>query len=228
MSKRLTSIPAGALIALAFALLPGAASAEEAKVKCESGAPCEYTVEGGESKLSLVGGDTLKCTSVFGAGEMINLDANNEATTGELVLLFLGCKEQSTIFHFSCSNTETSGSIETNTLVTHNVKLPGTTRGQGVLVTGWNTTLTCAGAFASTQLTGNLLGELDEACGHTGKEVHQVFNATADGQQTLKTYTGNTYDLEAKTSHSGGGSYETAALTGTTKLIYDGNVEPTC
>jgi hypothetical protein len=228
MSRKLTLIAAGALVAFAIAALPGAASAQEKKLKCEGAGACTYTVSGGESRFSTKGGDTIWCSSVTGSGEVTGLDAERESGTGAVRLLFHGCKEQATIFHFACTSPgQASGTVTTNSMVTHIVIIisPGTF---GFLLTGANVTLTCAGGFASTAVTGNALGELDQACGSTGSTVKVNFASSSHGVQSRSEYTGVKYDLEAKTSHSGGGSYETAAQTGTATLTFNQNVVVTC
>src|SRR6185503_10397480 len=124
MNKKLMILVAGALTALAFMSLAGAASAKETKVKCEGAGECTYTVAGAESRFSLAGGDTVWCSSVEGNGSVTGLNAERESTTSSVQLLFKGCKEQATIFHFSCSNTATAGNVTTNVMTAHNVALP--------------------------------------------------------------------------------------------------------
>jgi hypothetical protein len=228
MSKKLMLLAAGALSVLAFTALPSAASAGEPALKCEK-SPCTYSVTGGESRFSATNGDTVWCSSVSGNGEMTGL-VNSETTTGKVQLLFHGCKEQATIFHFACTSSgQPSGTVTTNQMVTHNVYVNAAKK-QGVLLTGSNTTFTCAGGFASTTVTGNAMGELETACGTTGKTLALNFTAASHGQQTWKQITGagTVYDLEAATNHSSGGTYATAAQTGTGTLTFPGNVTPTC
>jgi hypothetical protein len=228
MSKKLMLLMVGALTALAFMALAGAASAKETKLKCEEGGACTYTVHGGELRYSLHNGDTVWCSTVTGNGEVTGL-VNGESTTSNVQLLFHGCKEQATPFHFNCSNTGTAGTITTNVLVVHNIALPGTPTEAGVLITNWGVTFTCAGGFASTQVTGSIIGEYENKCGtNTGTVQKYEFRAAAHGTQTDRTYTGNTYDLEGKTSHTGSGSYETTAIISTTTLTFNQNVELTC
>jgi hypothetical protein len=225
MKKRLLVV--GVLAALAFTALPGVASAKETKLKCEGEGACAFTVSGGFTAFSTIGGDTVLCTGVSGAGVVTGLNAERESTTGAVQLLYTGCKEQNTIFHFSCSNTETSGNITTNVMVTHIVALPINLVAE--LVTNSGMTFTCAGGFASTQLTGSVIGEYESNCNTlTGTVQRQLFSTTGDGDQSLESYTGSTFKLQGKTSHTSGGSYADAAISGTTTLTYNQTVIVTC
>ncbi|HEX3042759.1 MAG TPA: hypothetical protein VHP56_11790 [Solirubrobacterales bacterium] len=230
MNKKLMLLVAGALAALAFTALPGAASAKETKLKCEGAGACTYTVSGSVSEFSLLKGDTVKCESVTGTGTVTGLNAERESTTSTVELLFHSCKEQITPFHFACSSAaQPSGTVTTNPLVAHTIALPGSTSEAGVLLTGTSVTFTCAGGFASTQVTGSAIGEIESKCNtNTGLTQKLNFTATAHGTQTFRTYTGASADLEGKTSHTGGGSYETAAQTGKGTLTFNQNVILTC
>ncbi|HSS42859.1 MAG TPA: hypothetical protein VLK37_09985 [Solirubrobacterales bacterium] len=233
MNKKLMLLVVGALTALAFTALPGAASAKETALKCEK-APCTFEVSGGVSEFSTAGGDTVKCESVTGSGGAINLNAENETTTTTVQLLFHGCKEQATIFHFACSNTATSGTVTTDPITGHLIALPEAASGNGVLLTDQHTTFTCAGGFARTTVTGSVIGENEAKCGEPASTDQKLdFKATAHGQQKFKTWTGNTYDLIAATNHIQTGSgtttgYETASQTGTGTLTWNTKVQVTC
>jgi hypothetical protein len=230
MNRKLTLVLAGALAALAFMALTGSAAAKETKLKCEalSGA-CTFVIAGGEMRLSLHDGDTIACNLEEGSGSVVNLNAERESTTSELELTFKGCKEQNTAFHFSCSNTATAGNITTNVMTAHNIAIGSGTKA-AVLLTNAGFTFTCAGGFASTQVTGNYIGEIETACGTNTSAVQKwVFSVPADGTQALRTYTGITFDLEGKTSHTNAESkYQTAAISSTTTLTYNQNVILTC
>lgn len=238
MSKKLMLLAAGALTVVAFTALPSVASAKETQIKCLGAGACTYGVTAGESKFSTKSGDTLLCTSVTGNGSLA-LDANREATTGEVQLLFIGCKEQNTIFKFNCTSAgQAAGTIKPDPIVTHNITDEATFGANvkvGVLLTNVKATFTCAGGFAATTVTGNVIGTLHEKCvGRAASNiVTQTFNTTGvDGEQDHKLWTGVNYDLIAMTSHpttpTVGGTYETAAQTGTGKLTFNQNVEITC
>ncbi|HEX3041016.1 MAG TPA: hypothetical protein VHP56_02870 [Solirubrobacterales bacterium] len=229
MSKKMMLLVVGALTALAFTALAGTATAKETKLRCEGAGECTFTASGGEAKFSLVGGDTVKCTGMSGIGAVTSLNAERESTTGTAQLLFTGCKEQNSGFQFSCTNTATAGNVTTNTMTVHSIALPGTTNEAGTLVTGLGVTFSCAGGFASTQLTGSLIGESENKCNtNTGTSHKVLFTATSDGLQALTSYTGVTFRLEGKTSHTGGGSYATGAMSGTGTLTFNQNVILTC
>jgi hypothetical protein len=231
MSKKMMLFAAGVLIALAFTALPGTAAAKETKLKCEGAAEtaCTFTASGGSTAFSIAGGDTVLCSGMSGNGQVTNLNAERESSTGTVQLLFTGCKEQNTVFHLACSNTATSGSVTTNVMTTHAVALPVTTSEAGSLMTNAGVTMTCAGGFASTQITGSIIGEGEGKCNtHTGTIHRGVFNTTGDGAQALTTYTGSTFRLEGKTSHTSGGSYGNFAAQGTGTLTFNQNVVLTC
>jgi hypothetical protein len=233
MNKKLMMLVAGALAALAFTALPGAASAKETALKCESGPPCTFTVAGGVSTFSATpSGDTVTCTSVTGSGGAINL-VNNETTTTQVALLFHGCRETATIFKFACSSPGTpSGTIHSPTSTAHLIALTGGT-GNGVLLTNPKGTFTCAGGFARTTVTGNVIGEVETPCGSAPSPTQKLnFETTGHGAQKLKTYTGATFNLIGATNHNetptATSGYETAAQSGTGTLTWNQNVQVTC
>jgi hypothetical protein len=233
MNKKLMLLAVGTLAALAFTALPGAASAEETALKCLGAGSCTYTIAGGEGSFSLSNGDTLYCTSVTGNGQITGLNAERESTTNTTQLLFHGCKETNTIFHFACTSPGfPSGTMTTNVTVGHSVRLNSSEAPNeaGILITNVNMTMTCAGGFAATTKTGNLIGEMEKKCGaeSRGREIKGEFRSPGHGMQTPKVYTGKTYDLEAATNHSGGGAYSTVGLIGTGTITFNQEVELTC
>ncbi len=160
MSKKLMLLAAGALAALAFTVLPVAASAGEFEHHCTStGGVAEectgMTIAVGVIEYSNDNHEAITCSSATGTAT-----AAKTGTTGTAKLTFTGCKETVTFFQFSCSNTATAGKVETNTLTSHNIYLEPNTQAQtkpGLLLTGVNVTFTCAG-FATKTLTGNIIG----------------------------------------------------------------------
>jgi hypothetical protein len=229
MNKKLMLLVVGALTALAFTALAGTATAKETKLKCEGAGACTFTASGGATAFSIVGGDTVVCSGVTGGGEVTGLNAERESSTSNVQLLFTGCKEQNTIFKFNCQNQATAGNVTTNVMISHSIALPGTTNEAGVLLTNAGVTFTCAGGFASTQVTGSIIGESETKCNtNTGTVQRQNFLATGDGVQALTTYTGSTFKLEGKTSHSSGGTYANASQSGTGTLTFNQNVILTC
>jgi len=237
MSKKLMLLAAGALTVVAFTALPSVSSAKETQIKCLGAGACTYTVAAGESKFSRVGDDTVTCTSVTGTGSL-TLDANREATTGTVQLLFHGCRETNTVFKFNCTTPgQPTGTIKPESMVTHNITDEATFGANvkvGVLLTNAKATFTCAGGLAATTVTGNVIGTLAENCvGRAASPiVKQNFGATGAGLQDHKLWTGVNHDLTAVTNHpatpSVGGTYETAAQTGEGTLTFNQNVEITC
>jgi hypothetical protein len=234
MSKKMMLLVAGALAALATTALPGAASANETAIKCEK-TPCTFTVAGGAIRISSKpSGDTISCSSVSGSGEATPLNGLDEATTIKVSLKYHGCKETTTIFNFACTSPgQSSGTIVGNTAIGHNVALPGTVNGNGVLLTDLKTTFTCAGGFARTTITGNIIGENEVPCGAAASATQKWdFVVPTHGNQALTQWTGTTYNLIMATNHNttptATSGYETAAKSGTTTLTWNQNVQVTC
>ena len=228
--KKMTLLVAGLLTALAVMALAGTATAKETKLKCEGTGFCLFTISSGVTTFSMIGGDTVRCSGGFGNGEVTGLNAERESTTSTVQVLFSNCREQNTVFGFTCTNTATAGNITTNVMTMHNVALPGTSSEAGVLMTNAGVTFTCAGGFASTQITGSIIGEYETKCNtNTGWLQTISFNTFGDGWQHLTTYTGATlFKLEGKTSHSGGGGYTSAAQGGTARLSFNEEAVLTC
>jgi hypothetical protein len=230
MNKRLMLLVAGALTALAFTALPGAASAKETKLDCEF-LPCTFTIAGGVTTFSVKpSGDTLSCTSVTGSGSV----ATKEATTFSVSLKYHGCKETN-FFGFACTTPgQPSGTIvPTANMVGHIVALPGTVNENGVLFTDIKTTFTCAGGFAATTVTGNVIGENEAKCGAAPSPIQKLnFAVPSHGNQAITTWTGKTFNLLYMTNHpttpTVGGAYETEAQSGTTTLTWNQKVQVTC
>ena len=220
MSKKLMLLAAGALAALAFAALPAVSLAGEYTLDCETGVGkvCEGTVAGGAASLSKVSGETTSCTGVEGTAT-----ATGGTSTGTLSLTFTGCKETVTIFKFSCNSPgQAAGRIATGNLVSHviNIEPAGQTKTPGILVTNANITYECTG-FSKMTYTGNFIGHFENPQCGTSSASHSVnFTATAHGQQTYKqvTTTGTVFDLVSN-NHTGG-SYQTAAVVGTTTITW--------
>jgi hypothetical protein len=237
MNKKLMLLVIGALTALAFTALPGAASAKETTLKCEK-TPCTFTVHGTVSEFSAVNGDTVKCETVTGSGEAINLNSEDETTTTKVELTFSSCKEQATIFHFACTTPgQSSGVITSNTMTGHLVALDKAVAPSenGVLLTDSKGTFTCAGGFARTTVTGNVIGENEEKCGAAAATTQRLnFEPTGkDGIEKILTWTGTQYNLIAATNHqdtSVGATtgYVQAAQTGTGTLTWNQKVQVTC
>jgi hypothetical protein len=232
MNKRLMLLVAGALAALAFTALPGAVSAKETQLDCLTGLPCTFTVAGGVATFSTVDGDTVSCSSVSGNGGV----ATNQATTFTVSLKFHTCKETTTGFNFACSSPgQPSGTIVTEPapVTGHLVALPGIGTENGVLLTNNKATFTCAGGFARTTVTGDVIGENEAKCGAAASTIQKLnFETKGDGEQSITTWTGKTFDLMGMTNHpttpATGGTYKTAAQKGKGTITWNQNVQVTC
>ena len=216
MVKKLMLILAGALTAVAFAALPGAASAGTYTAHCQTGVDtvCTGSIQStGIFETENANGERFTCTSVTGT-----VIAIGGSSTGTAQLLFHGCREAVTPFKFSCKNTGTSGTVTTNTLVTEFINTaaaPATS--PGVLLTGWDVTYECAG-FSKKKTVGSLIGTLENAatdCGASRTNHTVAFSESATGVQAHRhiTGTGTTYELTS--SDDAGGEYVSTGLAGT-------------
>jgi hypothetical protein len=224
MNKRLMLLFAGALTALAFAALPAVASAGEFPADCETGTACSATIAGGHAELLNTNGEGITCTGTSGSATV-----TSGSSTGTAKLIFTGCRENITPFHFTCTNTATSGRIETNTLTSHNIYIEPEAKTPGILLTGINVTFTCAG-FSDKTVTGDIIGHTKNPnCGNFSSSHTLVFEAAQAGHQKYMqvTTTGNTYDLIS--NNDAGGAYITSSQTGEGTVTYTKNrVKLTC
>lgn len=216
MNKRLMLLIGGALAALAFAALPAVASAGEFQSDCENGAAtCAASISGGHAELVNTNGEGITCESVGGTATV-----TNKSSTGTTKLIFNGCRENVTFFHFSCTNTTTAGKIETNTLTSHNIYIEPGAQTPGVLLTGVNVTFNCAG-FSKKTVTGNIIGHINQPnCGSFLGSHSISFTQSEPGHQefTQVTTEGTVFDLESNNDE--GGPYVTSSQTGTGTLTY--------
>jgi len=230
MSKKLMVLAAGALAALAFTALPSIASAGEFEHHCTTtggvAQPCTLTIEGGAAELVNTAGEGISCTSVTGTGS-----ASTTGTTGAALLTFKGCRENITIFKFTCTSTGTAGEIKTNELVSHNIYIDPSKTTPGLLLTGVNVTFNCAG-FAKKTVTGNVIGHLTSPnCSSAVTSMGISFEKSSNGNQKYKqvTTTGTIFDLISN-NDTEGGVYLTSsqAGTGTIKTAAGQHIRLTC
>jgi hypothetical protein len=233
MSKKLMLLAVGALTALAFTALPGAASAGEWEHHCTSTAgvaePCVLSVAGGGAELINDAGERISCTAVSGTGSAVTT-----GTTGSVKLTFTGCKETVTFFRFSCTSNGTSGVIETNTLTTHNIYIEEATAAAttpGLLLTGVNTTFTCAG-FSDKTVTGNIIGHLTNPnCSSATTSMGISFDKHSSIVGTQKyeqvTTTGTVFDLTSG-PHEADGTTSAQTGTGTISTKSGQHIRLTC
>jgi hypothetical protein len=222
MKKKMIMLALAAVSAAMFAL-PAVASAGEWKIDPANGVfPLNYSIAGGETKLTA--GQTITCSSVSGTGKYTT------STTGELGLTFHGCK---VLGFFSCTSAgQPSGTIKTTALTTHNVILETSpSKVTGVLITpnaGHFASFTCAGGIASTAVTGNgIIGEVTSPACNTASTTSTLNFATSGGvQQWMQiTTAGTKYDLSASIN---GGAAETAAQDGSGTVTFTQKATHTC
>jgi hypothetical protein len=225
MNKKLMLLAAGALTALAFAALPALASAGEFVSTCETGAGkvCTGSILGGNATLTDDSGSVLgkiKCASTTGTAT-----ATGGSTTGTVELTFAGCEDE--LFGGKCFNVglQAEGKITTNTMISHNVYVEGTTT-KGALLTGTNVTFTCPTAGVTKTVTGNIIGEItNPQCG-TAASTHTIAfttkspipaNPASEQKWTQVTTTGAIFDL---TSGSQASDATTSAQIGTGAITW--------
>jgi hypothetical protein len=226
MNKKLMAIAVGVLSALAFTVLPMAASAGEFTADCKTGAECSGTVAAGAIALSNTAGETITCSSATGTATL-----TSGTSTGTVNLTAHGCKETVTIFKFACNGVgQPAGTINTGNLVGHGIYVDPNKSIPGILITNVNMTFVCAG-FVSKTVTGNIIGaDPTPECGVFKKSESGELKTTAHGQQQYKQVTtaGTVFDLIS--SNDAGGAYLTSALTGTATITATGGneVKATC
>jgi hypothetical protein len=184
-----------AVSAMLFAL-PAVASAESWQIHPANVA---FTMASGATLLTSTSGDTFLCTSSTGLGKYVS------NTTAEGIKLRInGCKGGSV----ACHGSKTTGTIETNEMVAHNVwanKHGARTRALLLTpVAGKHiATYSCTifGIGPTITLTGSIVGEvgLTKSCNTPALEAHLNFGSESSGHQTIKTLwnTAGTYDLTA-------------------------------
>jgi hypothetical protein len=208
----------GALAALcAMLALPAFASALPAHL---SENPGSFTVHGGASALSRVGGGGTNGTTTTGTGSFEN------TTTGTVSLVFHEVK--SSIGTNCTSAGQPTGTVKTATLPFHLVMLA--TEKPGILLTppagGGNWAHYSCGIFIPTvQVTGNgILGTITSpSCGVKSNTATLSFKGT-EGVQEHLTYTGTTYDLHSTLSE--GGATATSAMTAEATIKFGVGKEP--
>lgn len=228
MNMKLMPLAAGVLVSLALAAIPAVASAGEFAADCKSGKNCTANVTGGAVELENANKEKISCTSVTGG-----VAVKTGTSTGEVQLLFHGCRETVTFFKFTCSNVkEKPGTITTNVMPSHNIWIDDTKKTPGVLLTGVNVTYECAGAFDQT-VTGEVIGHIENPeCGKY-KTHHTITfekHATINGTQKYATVTNAAPYRDLTSNNDAGGAYFTTALIGTQHLTYQGGdeVDLTC
>jgi len=216
MSKKMMLLALAVASAALFAL-PAFASAEE--IHWDAGGT--FTGTGAAGSLTAKGEPKISCTTT----DVTNGVLNAGGTTGSMTLDFTGCSAPNPLGGTApcksagapLNNTIASGG--TFHLITVKSGVPG------VLVTANTTELKCEvfGFNITTHVEGNVIGTIisPSACGVSSNKMTVEFKATSDASgnptQEDELYTGNLYDLIARTG-GGGGTPVTAALEGEVTL----------
>ena len=178
MGTSVASLAPVVLCSLALLLpLSEPAIAAEPSLECQ-GAACAYSLTGDATQLQF-GQSGFRCNTVAGHG------INDNASTGQVVLNFDGCAEESTVFGFSCS--QRAGTTErSDTRI-----LPGSQAEPKLIISNVRLMLSCT-ALVSFELAGFIVGQFQPgACNHRVREFPLRSILYAHAQQNL----GPIYDV---------------------------------
>jgi len=223
MNRNLKLLAAGALTALALAVLPALASAEEYEAHCEGAAVCTGEITSAAISLRDDGGNVITCT----LGGTTNFPTGT--TTATATLHLTECREHVTFFTFKCNSPgAAAGTITTANLIYHFINLEhgGTT--PGVKFTNISLTFECTG-FSKKTVTGSLVGLIETASCNTAVTTHDFFfdeSGTGIQKYMQLTTTGTKTDLIV--SNDAGGAYTTAAIHTTWTVHWDHPAKITC
>jgi len=221
MNKRL--ILAMASVCAAILALPAIASAGTWHAEPSTAAtPFTTTTAGHGNVLLVTPNRTTTCNaapSSTGSGSV-----NVGGTTGTISLKFHHCESLGT----TCTTPgQPIGTIVTSpNLVFHNILIEKNT--PGILLTGVGASTqimhyTCGFELVTLNVTGGVIGHVEQACGTKGKKFSLNFEAPGGNQKfTQETTTGSKTDLTATVN----GTPETGGLTGTFTMEF-GAVERT-
>jgi hypothetical protein len=163
---------------------------------------------------------TTTCTSSTGTGSI-----NVGGTTGGISLKYHGC----TSLGFSCNTPgQAAGTLVTSpNLVVHNILIAKGTPGIKITGAGATTQImhyTCAGGLVTINVTGTVIGHLEQACNTKANTFSLNFEAPGGVQKFMQeTGAGTKTDLTFTTN----GSPETAGLSGTDTLSFNPGVDRT-
>ncbi|HVD38193.1 MAG TPA: hypothetical protein VNC15_05120, partial [Solirubrobacterales bacterium] len=193
MSKKMMLLALAVASAALFAL-PAFASASELHTDTAT----SFTGTGGPGSLKAKGEPTITCESA----DVNNGTISAGGTTGTMTLDFTGC--HASVFGFT-AKCHTTGSALDNTIASggtfHLITFP--VEKPAVLVTANPTEITCAG-ISTTYVEGNIIGTITSPnCNTSSNTMTLSFTATVNGSgdvtQDHELYTGNFYDLVART-----------------------------
>jgi len=210
-------------VSAAMLALPAVASAGTWHAEPSTAAtPFTATTTGHGNLLLVTANRTTSCTAGTGTGSI-----NVGGTTGTVSLSASGCTSLGT----SCTTPgQAAGVIVTSpNLVTHNVLLEAEPKLPGIKVTGVGATTqlahyTCGFGLVTVNITGTLVGAVEQACGTKGKVFSGLLEAPGGVQKwTQETTTGTKTDLTVTVN----GTPETGGASGTGTLNLSGGVERT-
>ncbi|MDX6634090.1 MAG: hypothetical protein QOF06_293 [Solirubrobacterales bacterium] len=160
---------------------------------------------------TIAGGDPVSGSGVYNIG----------GETGNISLTFSDCESLGT----DCTTPgQGAGIIKTSLfLVIHNILLEaGPPKVAGIKITGVGETTqimhyTCGFGLVTINVTGTVIGQVEQACGFKGKFISANFAASKGSQEWKReTTTGTSTDLTATVN----GTAETAGLIGTFTLSF--------
>jgi len=219
MNDKWMVVALAAVSAVVVLALPSTVSAGEFVATCSGGGTCAGTVQGTANAVleddSGGAAGRVTCTTTTGT-----VSQPNNSSTNTVNLTFHGCTSNG----FSCIGSSpaggTSGTIKTNTLTGHNVRLVhGAKEPVGILLTGINVTYTCAGGLVKKTLTGNVIGQT-EGCSSAKSQHSVIFQSFGEVQQWRQiTTTGTIFGLLV--NNDAGGEYTETAFIHALDITWD-------
>jgi hypothetical protein len=220
MNKKMMLLALAAVSAAMFAL-PAVASAGTWHAEPSAAATLFTTETTGHGHTTLTTPNrTTTCTSSTGSGSM-----NVGGTTGTISLKFHGCSS----LGFSCNTPgQVAGTIVTSAnLVFHNILIAKSTPGVKITGAGATTQLAhyvCAGGLVTVNVTGTVIGHVEQACNTKANTFSLNFEAPGGVQKFMQeTGAGTKTDLTATVN----GTAETGGQTGTGTIKFPAGVERT-
>jgi hypothetical protein len=217
-----------AAIGYAMLALPAPASAgvwhAEPSVVAES-----FTVgSSGHGEVILMTPNATVACKTGGNGPIVGSGATNiGGTTGTVSLKFQNCGGGG---NYLCTTPgQPSGTVALNpNLVVHNILLEANQPGTILTGAGANTEIAhynCGFGLITVSVTGALIGELEQSCGHKSKTFSVDFNSGGGVQQwTQLTTTGSKMDI----TFTRNSNIETAAFSMTTTITTSSENEVKC
>jgi hypothetical protein len=205
-----------AAVSAAMFSLPAAASAGAPEIECGTVACGAFTAHGNTGTLASTNGLAVECTASTATGNYAS------KTIATIKFTFTGCRDE--IFNVPCSNTATSGKVETTTVEIRNIYTTDNKTTPGILIRPdvvHFATFTCGFKF---EVTGNgIIGSLTSpTCGKSATSYTLSFSQASKGHQTHKqiTGTGTIFDLSTNGN--------TSSMSGTGTVTFGSSATLTC